>query len=78
MKRKKLLVKALDQSQLSRWLIIATTLGLLFAFLAVYAFPASAGSAQAFPPVFNVPDGFQPEGIAVGRGSSFYVCSLFD
>jgi sugar lactone lactonase YvrE len=26
--------------------------------------------------VFNVPNGWQPEGIAVGRGSSFYVGSL--
>ena len=78
MKRKKILAKAIDQSQLFRWLIIATALGLLFALLAVYALPASAGSAQTFPPVFHVPDGFQPEGIAVGRGSSFYVGSLFD
>jgi sugar lactone lactonase YvrE len=78
MNRKKILAKAQDQRLLSRWLIIATALGLLFALLAVNALPASAGSAQTFPPVFNVPDGFQPEGIAVGRGSSFYVGSLFD
>jgi sugar lactone lactonase YvrE len=28
--------------------------------------------------VFNIPDGWQPEGIAVGRGSSFYVGSLLN
>ena len=27
-------------------------------------------------PLFNVPNGWQPEGIAVGRGSNFYVGSL--
>jgi len=30
------------------------------------------------PPVIGLPDGFQPEGIATGQGSSFYVGSLRD
>ena len=37
---------------------------------------ASVQAGEVFPKVFNVPDGWQPEGIAVGRGSSFYVGSL--
>ena len=37
----------------------------------------SAGSAH-LPEVIALPDGFQPEGIATGGGSSFYVGSLAD
>lgn len=37
---------------------------------------ASVQAGEVFPKVFNVPNGWQPEGIAVGRGSSFYVGSL--
>ena len=33
---------------------------------------------ETFPEVFNVPDGWQPEGIAVGRGTDFYVGSLLN
>jgi sugar lactone lactonase YvrE len=35
-----------------------------------------AVSAQTFPDVISLPDGFQPEGIAVGKGSTFYVGSI--
>jgi hypothetical protein len=35
-----------------------------------------AASAQTFPDVIPLPDGFQPEGIAVGKGSTFYVGSI--
>jgi hypothetical protein len=34
------------------------------------------GSAAAFPSVIPLPNGFQPEGIVVGRGTTFYVGSL--
>lgn len=47
--------------------------------LLVVAFSlASMGSASAapFPDVIPLPDGFQPEGIAVGTGSTFYVGSI--
>lgn len=37
-----------------------------------------AASAQAFPDVISLPKGFQPEGIASGNGTSFYVGSLAD
>lgn len=36
--------------------------------------PAMAQSV--FPPVIPLPDGFQPEGIAVGRGPTFFVGSI--
>ena len=78
MKQKNFFAKAEHRSQQPRILLIAMIIGLLLVLLAVNALPASAQSEQSFPQVFNVPDGFQPEGIAVGRGSSFYVGSLFD
>jgi len=39
--------------------------------------PDSAASVH-FPAVIELPVGFRPEGIAVGRGSTFYVGSLAD
>src|SRR5438874_12858200 len=38
--------------------------------------PASAGSR--FPASISIPNGFQPEGFTIGRGTSFYVGSLAD
>lgn len=38
--------------------------------------PATAPSDDLFPKIINLPDEFQPEGIAIGRGTSFYVGSL--
>ncbi len=40
--------------------------------------PATAGGNDQFPPEIDLPDGFFPEGIAVGQGSMFYVGSLAD
>ena len=56
----------------------AALLAVLFALLVPLALPVGAGKGETFPPVFNVPNGWQPEGIAVGRGSSFYVGSLLN
>ena len=36
----------------------------------------AAAPARAFPPVIPRPNGFQPEGIARGRGTTFYVGSI--
>jgi sugar lactone lactonase YvrE len=36
----------------------------------------AAAPVKAFPDVIELPDGFQPEGIAVGKGSTFYVGSI--
>jgi sugar lactone lactonase YvrE len=38
--------------------------------------PAALAQAPAFPDLFFLPTGFAPEGIATGRGTSFYVGSL--
>ena len=45
---------------------------------AILAAGPSASASSEFPDVIALPDGFAPEGIAVGRGSSFYVGSLAD
>lgn len=39
---------------------------------------SAGGLARAVPEVIRLPDGFQPEGIAIGRGDTFYVGSLRD
>ena len=36
----------------------------------------AAAPAKAFPDVIPLPDGFQPEGIATGKGHTFYVGSI--
>ena len=47
------------------------------AFTAVVAGAAGASPAQnAFPQVIQLPTGFRPEGIEVGRGTTFYVGSV--
>ena len=46
--------------------------------LALAAAPAGVSEATAFPSIINLPNGFQPEGIAVGRGHQFYAGSLAD
>lgn len=55
--------------------------GTLLAALLTGALTAGTTTASAqppFPEVIALPDGFQPEGISTGRGSSFYVGSLAD
>lgn len=44
----------------------------------VSAAPAGATGTDLFPKVIALPNGWQPEGIATGRGTSFYVGSLRD
>jgi len=50
-------------------------LTLLLALLFALAVPAAA-SAAAFPDRIDLPNGFSPEGIAIGRGTTFYTGSL--
>ena len=40
------------------------------------AAPVLARGTDFFPKVIDLPNGFQPEGISIGRGTSFYVGSL--
>ncbi len=42
------------------------------------ALPAGAAPPTAFPEVIQLPDGFQPEGIAIGGGPTAYAGSLVD
>lgn len=44
--------------------------------VAAGAGPAGAGPAGAFPARIDLPDGWQPEGIATGRGHGLYVGSI--
>ena len=48
-------------------------LALAFGLALSLALPAAAGP---FPEVISLPNGFRPEGIAIGNGSTFYVGSL--
>jgi sugar lactone lactonase YvrE len=54
---------------------VKRTLLLLAALAAVGVAGAQAGSDQAFPATIRLPDGFQPEGIAIA-GTTFYVGSI--
>jgi sugar lactone lactonase YvrE len=54
---------------------VKRTLLVLVALAAVAGAGAQAGSDQAFPPTIGLPDGFQPEGIAIA-GTAFYVGSI--
>lgn len=56
---------------MKRSLLVAVTMLTLMAM----ALPAKAA---AYPPVIDLPDGFRPEGIAVGPGHTFYAGSLGD
>jgi hypothetical protein len=55
-------------------LILAAFLALAIALLP--ALSAAAAPSETFPKIIQLPDGFQPEGIATGRGHSFYVGSI--
>ena len=50
-------------------------LTVLITLLLAVSAPAATGAA-AFPDRINLPDGFAPEGIAIGRGATFYTGSL--
>lgn len=49
---------------------------LLLASALLMAFVPPASAANSFPSPISLPDGWRPEGIANGRGASFYVGSL--
>jgi sugar lactone lactonase YvrE len=56
--------KDLSRNGLVFWLILVASMVLI-----------AAAPAGAFPAVVPLPDGFQPEGVAVGRGSEFFAGS---
>lgn len=47
-------------------------------FLTVGAGAAPVSAAAQFPEVINLPNGFFPEGVAIGKGSTFFTGSLID
>jgi hypothetical protein len=77
-KRSKVGARALDSEgarthNTLRWTAIATILGLI-SLLTIYSLASAA--PQSFPGIIPLPNGFQPEGIASGEGTDFYVGSL--
>ena len=52
--------------------------GLLLVAFVVGSLAVPAAAREAFPVSVPLPDGFYPEGIAIGRGHEFYVGSLLD
>jgi sugar lactone lactonase YvrE len=48
----------------------------LIAALAAVVVPIAVAASRPFPQVIQLPAGFQPEGIAIGRGTTFYVGSI--
>ena len=55
---------------------VLLTLSSLLMLVAMLATPASAAPGVTFPKIISLPDGWQPEGIASGRGMTFYAGSL--
>ncbi|NCF67289.1 MAG: superoxide dismutase [Chloroflexi bacterium] len=76
MKEKHIVSKVVLTKLAKSRLPLAAFVVILLAFLLAVALPVVAHHSETFPPVFNVPNGWQPEGIAMGHGSSFYVGSL--
>ena len=59
----------------THWMFVILTC--CVSLLAALAFPgAAAAQANTYPAVIPLPDGWQPEGIALGAGHTFYVGSL--
>lgn len=46
--------------------------------LVLFAAAATIAAKSVFPEILPLPNGFRPEGIAIGRGTDFYVGSLQD
>jgi sugar lactone lactonase YvrE len=59
-------------------MVVVGALSLALAGGAVAAVPGHQDGRERFPATIALPDGFRPEGISTGRGTSFYVGSLAD
>ena len=55
---------------------IVVVVGLLAVVAATLLLPVGAATAGSTPTVLPLPNGFEPEGIALGRGTTFFVGSL--
>jgi sugar lactone lactonase YvrE len=78
MKQKKVSANVIKRKDSSITVLAVLAIALLICLLIVLASPARAQGGETFPSVFNIPNGFQPEGISIGKGSNFYVGSLLD
>lgn len=58
-------IRSVRQRTLVALLVVALSLSMV-----------AATSPESFPEVIPLPNGFQPEGIAIGRGTTFYVGSI--
>ena len=56
------------------WLVIAVASAAVVAIVTPVI--GSAQTAKAFPDLIQLPTGFQPEGIEIGKGATFYVGSV--
>jgi outer membrane protein assembly factor BamB len=61
---------------MTRALSLAAAAGAVVATVAIFAGGTGAATSKAFPQVISLPLGFQPEGLEVGRGNTFYVGSV--
>src|SRR3954449_10343952 len=59
-----------------RIISIVSALAAVCAVLVGGSLAATTKKAKPFPEVIQLPTGFQPEGIEVGRGTTFYVGSV--
>jgi sugar lactone lactonase YvrE len=59
-----------------RTVVILAALGALTAVVAAGSPASPAKKAKPFPEVIQLPNGFRPEGIEVGRGTTFYTGSV--
>ncbi len=62
----------MSQTARRRWLAALLLAALSFAMIGAKQAPQH----EKFPPVIALPDGFQPEGITSGKGTTFYVGSI--
>ena len=58
--------------------ILSVSLAMVLMLMIGASATLAANGDDAFPKIIPVPDGFYPEGIAVGRGTDFFVGSLLD
>jgi sugar lactone lactonase YvrE len=61
---------------MTRALSLAGAAGAVVAAVATFAGATGAAANKAFPEVIALPTGFQPEGLEIGRGNTFYVGSV--
>jgi sugar lactone lactonase YvrE len=62
--------------RLRRWLMVMLVMAVVAGVAVTPGSIARAGNNQRFPKIIPLPNGFQPEGIVIGRGTNLYAGSL--